>query len=174
MRGRITVLAITVAMVAVQAGAALACSPKGWLTIAPGSEAPGPVSVDGGGFPTGEVLIRYGLSTSPVIATATADATGHFTAELTLPATDGPRRIIAEPARQLDPGQRVMGWADLPEPAPPLGTPVPLTVGAATGLLLLLAGALWFMRRRPGAGQQDALEPMEPQPDPERELVSTG
>lgn len=167
------------------AAQAAACALDGWLMIDHAGEGATTLTVRGGDFPPGDVIIRSGSTGGPVIGEAVAGPDGRFVADVTLeqPAVSS-LKVLAEPVDQLDPGSRVLGWTfvgDAVAPAPSSPPLVPVTVIGA--IVVLVAAAVISRNGRGGGGDRDltgapplgsagleldelATRPEEPEPQP--------
>jgi hypothetical protein len=150
---RTTIIVATVTVVSLLGAAvALACNLGGWLTVTAGPQ-DGQLTVKGGAFPPGDVLIRSGNTSGPVIAEAVADDDGRFEAQIAVPdQARSDTKILAEPGVQLDAGSRVYAWTFIGAEAlePPAGISLdsgPIATGL-TVLALLVAAGLWLRTRR--------------------------
>jgi hypothetical protein len=158
---RIALVPTTFVLVGVLgAGLASACALDGWLTIAPADPGATSLTLTGGDFPPGEVLIRSGSTQGPVVGEAVAGADGRFVAEVALPQQATPSlKILAEPVEQLEAGSRVLGWTfvgDAVAPPAPSTSALPALVAAGVVLLLLgLAVGIGGRARRTDAGDTE-------------------
>lgn len=92
------VLSLAIALVLLVSPAALACDTSTWITSDPGTGKPGDVvTVRGGGFKEGSVLIRWDASDGAVVGEAPVAGDGSISIQVTVPdAQQGMHKFVAE------------------------------------------------------------------------------
>jgi hypothetical protein len=152
-RARLAVVVGTIAVTALLATPAVACTTPNWVAPAgdPAAEPPAPGSdfpIDAGGYEEGPVDIRLDGLTGDSLGTADAGEDGRFSTTVELPADlePGPHQIVA--TQIAEDGTRLWGFASITVAEPAGGLTPGVLAGWGAGLALLLVGVVLWLRRR--------------------------